>query len=71
VGAANVLRDTSCLVSRNENDSSSAIGKSTSRLQKIGSGFRGHGKVLNLCADSMRLTTVMFSIIAKNKFINR
>jgi hypothetical protein len=33
--------------------------------------FARNSKVLNLRGDSMRGTAVIFSLIAKNKFINR
>jgi hypothetical protein len=40
VGAANALRDTSCLISRNENDSTRVPGKIGFAFAKTGSGFR-------------------------------
>jgi hypothetical protein len=40
------------------------------QFAKSGSGFFAQsGKVLNLCADSKRRTTVIFRAIAQNKFI--
>jgi hypothetical protein len=70
VGAANDLRDTSCLISRNENDSKRVPVKSTSRsLNQAADSARG-GKVLNLCGDSKCRTTVTIPAIAQNKFTN-
>jgi hypothetical protein len=70
VGAANDLRDTACLISRNENDSMRVLAKSTSRsLNQAADSARG-GKVLNLCADSKCRTAVTIPMIAQNKFIN-
>jgi hypothetical protein len=69
VGAANVLRDTSWLVSRNENDSPREPAKTTS-VRQIGQRFFAQsGKVLNLCTDSKRRTIVIFRRFAQNKFI--
>jgi hypothetical protein len=70
VGAANPLRDTSCLISRNENDSSDEPGKSTSHWQKSAAAFASSGKVLNLRADSNCHAVVKLPAIAENKFIN-
>jgi len=70
VGAANALRDTSCLISRNGNDSAQLPGKSTSRRQNQAVVSRRHGKVLNLCGDSKRRSAVTIRMIAQNKFIN-
>jgi hypothetical protein len=70
VGAANALRDTSSLISRNENDSADVPGKSTSRLQKPAAAFASSGKVLNLRADSKCHAADKFPAIAQNKFIN-
>jgi hypothetical protein len=70
VGAANVIRDTACLISRNENDSPDRPGKSTSPLQKSAAAFASSGKVLNLRADSKCHGADKFHAIAQNKFIN-
>jgi hypothetical protein len=70
VGVANALRDTSCLISRNENDSTDVPGKSTSHLQKSAAAFALCGKVLNLRADSKCHVADKLSTIAQNKFIN-
>jgi len=69
-GAANVLTCTACLISRNENDSTQAPRKTSSRSRNQAADFAKHGKVLNLCMDSKRGTTVTFSTSAQNKFIN-
>jgi hypothetical protein len=69
VGAANALRDTSCLISRNGNDSTDVPGKSTSRSQKPAATFASSGKVLNLRADSKCHAAVRFPAIAQNIFI--
>jgi hypothetical protein len=70
VGAANALRDTSCLISRNENDSSRVPAKSTWRSQNQAMRPRRGGKVLNLCGESKRRSAVTIRMIAQNKFIN-
>jgi hypothetical protein len=70
VGVANALRDTSCLISRNENDSTDVSGKSTSRLQKPAEAFASSGNVLNLRADSKCHGADKFPTVAQNKFIN-
>jgi hypothetical protein len=70
VGAANALRDTSCLISRNENDSTRVPGKSTSHSQKPAAAFALSGKVLNLRTDSKCRTPDKFPTVAQNKFIN-
>jgi hypothetical protein len=70
VGAANDLRDTACLISRNENDSERMPVKSTSHSQKRAASLVRNGKVLNLCAESKRRTAVTILAIAENKFIN-
>jgi hypothetical protein len=70
VGAANPLRDTSCLISRNGNDSPREPGKSTSRSQNRAADFVERGKVLNLRRDSKHRGDVIFLAIAQNKFIN-
>jgi hypothetical protein len=69
VGAANALRDTSCLISRNENDSAEVPRKSTSHLQKPAAAFLSSGKVLNLRTDSKCHAAVRFPTIAQNNFI--
>jgi hypothetical protein len=69
VGAANALRDTSCPVSRNENDSTPVPVKTTSVRQIRQRFFAPSGKVLNLCTDSKRRAAVIFLAIAQNKFI--
>jgi hypothetical protein len=70
VGAANVLRDTSCPISRNGNDSALAPGKTTSRLQNQAADFVERGKRLNLRTDSKRQAAVIILMIAQNNFIN-
>ena len=69
-GAANVLTCTACLISRNENDSTQAPRKTSSRSRNQAADFAKHGKVLNLCMDSERRTAVTFSTSAQNKYIN-
>ena len=69
VDVANALRDTSCLVSRNENDSTPVPSKTTSVRQIRQRFFAQSSKVLNLCADSKCRATVIFRAIAQNKFI--
>jgi hypothetical protein len=64
VGAANALRDTSCLISRNGNDSMWVPAKTTWRSSKRAAGFAQSGKVLNLCTDSKRGGAVIFLAIA-------
>jgi hypothetical protein len=70
VGAANVLRDTSSLVSRNGNDSAGEPRKTNWRSQNRAADFVGRGKGLNLRRDSKRRSAVIFLLIAQNKFIN-
>jgi predicted AlkP superfamily pyrophosphatase or phosphodiesterase len=70
VGAANALRDTSCLVSRNENDSRRVPAKTTWRSPNQPANFMPSRKVLNLCEDSKRRSAVTFRTVAQNKFIN-
>ena len=70
VGAANDLRDTSCLISRNENDSKRVLAKSTSRSLNQAADSARDGKVLNLCGDSKCRTAVTIPTIAQNKFTN-
>jgi hypothetical protein len=60
VGAANDLRDTACLVSRNENDSAPLPAKTTWRFTKQRTIFVHGCKVLNLCGDSKHSVTVIF-----------
>jgi hypothetical protein len=52
VGAANDLRDTASLVSRNENDSARLPAKTTWRFAQQRTIFVQSRKVLNLCGDS-------------------
>ena len=70
VGAANAVRDTSCPISRNGNDSTRVPGKSTSRSPNQAAVFVQSSKVLNLCGDSRCRSAVTFLTIARNKFIN-
>jgi hypothetical protein len=70
VGAANALRDTACLISRNENDSKRVLAKSTSRSLNQAANFVRGGKVLNLCGDSKCRSAVTIASIAQNKFTN-
>jgi hypothetical protein len=70
VDAANDLRDTAWLVSRNGNDSSRLPAKSSWRRQNQAAAFAQGGKVLNLCTDSKWRSAVTFLTIAQNKFIN-
>jgi hypothetical protein len=70
VGAANAIRDTACLVSRNENDSQQVPAKTTWRSPTPPTTFLQSRKVLNLCADSKRRGAVIFLAVAQNKFIN-
>jgi hypothetical protein len=70
VGAANVLRDTSCLASRNENDSPQLTPKATWPSPNRATSFVQSRKVLNLCGDSKQKGGVTFSARAQNKFIN-
>jgi hypothetical protein len=70
VGAANALRDTSSLISRNENDSTSLPAKATWRSPNQRASFVQSRKVLNLCEDSKRRGAVIFLAVAQNKFIN-
>jgi hypothetical protein len=60
VGAANLLRDTSSLVSRNENDSLRVPTKTTWRSPIRPANFVQSRKVLNLCADSKCRAAVIF-----------
>jgi hypothetical protein len=64
VGAANDLRDTACLISRNENDSTRVAAKSTSHSQKQAAWLAWNGKVLNLCGESKRRAAVTILAIA-------
>jgi hypothetical protein len=70
VGAANDLRDTASLVSRNENDSARVPAKTTWRFAHPRTIFMQSCKVLNLCGDSKSGVTVIFRTAAQNKFIN-
>jgi hypothetical protein len=71
VDAANLLRDTSSLVSRNGNDSARVPSKSTSRSQNQAMAFAPSGKVLKLRGDSKCRAAVIFLTIAQNIFTNR
>ena len=70
MGAANDLRDTASLVSRNENDSARLPAKTTWRFAQQRTIFVQSRKVLNLCGDSKRRSVVTIPTIAQNKFIN-
>jgi hypothetical protein len=69
VGVANAPRDTSCPVSRNENDSPGVAAKTASRPRNQAARFAKSGKVLKLRTDSKSTTAVTFPTIAQNKFI--
>jgi hypothetical protein len=60
VGAANDLRDTASLVSRNENDSARLPAKTTWRFTHQRTIFVQSRKVLNLCGDSKSTVAVIF-----------
>jgi hypothetical protein len=64
VGAANDLRDTAWLVSRNGNDSARVPAKSPWRRQNQAAAFAQSSKVLNLCTDSKWRSAVIFLTIA-------
>jgi hypothetical protein len=70
VGAANDLRDTASLISRNENDSARLPAKTTWRFAQWRTIFGQSCKVLNLRIDSKHAVTVIFRTAAQNKFIN-
>ena len=70
-GAANALRDTACLISRNENDSTLPALQNQFTSPNQSKHFDGTGNVLNLCIDSKPPMTVTFLTTARNKFINR
>ena len=70
VGAANVLRDTSCLISRNGNDSTRVPAKSTPPSPNQAADFVEGGKVLNLRRDSKCRSAVILRTAVQNKFIN-
>ena len=70
MGAANDLRDTASLISRNENDSAPLPAKTTWRFACLRAIFVQSRKVLNLCEDSKRRGAVTFLTTAQNKFIN-
>jgi hypothetical protein len=70
VGAANVLRDTSCLNSRNGNDSMRVPAKTTSHWQIRAGDFAASSNGLNLRTDSICGGAVIFLRIAQNKFTN-
>jgi hypothetical protein len=71
VGAANDLRDTASLISRNENDSSPLPAKTTWRFAKRRAIFRQSCKVLNLYEESNHAGAVTIHVTAQNKFTNR
>jgi hypothetical protein len=71
VGAANDLRDTASLISRNENDSAPLPAKTTWRFAFKHAIFSQSRKVLNLCEDSKDAGAVTIHVTAQNKFINR
>ena len=71
VGAANDLRDTASLVSRNENDSAGLPAKTTSRFASRRVFLVQSCNVLNLCEDSKHGGAVTIHLTARNKFINR
>jgi hypothetical protein len=71
VGAANVLRDTACPISRNENDSAAVPRKTASRPRDQAAGFFERDKVLNLRGDSKGPNHCDISDNAQKKFINR
>jgi len=64
VGAANVLRDTSCLNSRNGNDSMLVPAKTTSHWQIRAGDFAASSNGLNLRTDSICGAAVIFLRIA-------
>jgi hypothetical protein len=70
VGAANVLRDTACLNSRNGNDSMRVPAKTTLHSQIQARDFAASSKGLNLRIDSICGAAVIFLFIAQNKFTN-
>jgi hypothetical protein len=70
VGDANLLTDTSCLISRNENDSSPLPAKTTWHAPIRPAHSLQSRNVLNLCEDSKRSGSVTFLARAQNKFIN-
>ena len=70
MGAANDLRDTARLISRNENDSAWLPAKTTWRFAHQRTIFVQSRKVLNLCRDLKYSVTVIFRTAAENKFIN-
>jgi hypothetical protein len=70
LGAANDLRDTAWLVSRNGNDSARVPTKTSRPPQNQAAGFAQSSKVLNLCTDSNRRCAVIILTIAQNKFTN-
>jgi hypothetical protein len=71
VGVANVVRCTTCPISRNGNDSGVVAVELTSHLQKPAAVFPQRAKVLNLRGDSNYRGAVIFHTAAQNKFINR
>jgi hypothetical protein len=71
VGVANDLRDTSCPISRNGNDSGDLPAKMTQGSPNRAAILARKGKVLNLRTDSKCASAVIFPAIAQNKFTNR
>jgi hypothetical protein len=71
VGVANALRDTSCPISRNGNDSGALPAKLTWCSTNQAVDLARNGNVLNLRTDSKCASAVIFPAIAQNKFINR
>ena len=71
MGAANDLRDTASLISRNENDSAPLLAKTTWRFACLRAIFVQSRKVLNLCEDSKDAVAVTIHVTAQNKFTNR
>jgi hypothetical protein len=66
---ANAQRDTSCPLSRNENDSPWGPAKTASRPQNQAARFAESGKLLNLRTDSKCRAAVTFLTIAQNRFV--
>jgi hypothetical protein len=71
VSAANGLRNTRRLISRNEYDCALRPQKSTSDRRASRPVLQHDDKVLNLRMESRRRGTVTIGVVAQNKFINR
>jgi hypothetical protein len=71
VGVANALRDTSCPISRNGNDSGTLPAKLTWRSPNQATGLARDRNALNLRTDSKCASAVIIPGIAQNKFTNR